>query len=196
MGLNGLNGLFSNSLILTREQTFRGREGNSLLVHAHYHALAYSLFFFQIPFSFLSFLFSVFPSIFHSPSYFFFSSVLPCSVAPCTVHSWGPFYDVCYDGFLLFYPLTTFVLVWMSFLDHPLVCRLPIHHHLPVLVVPHLIPIKKSLILFSCSPWDSHPDEGGHSLSLSPWRAPSDSNSSFPLLGGMLSQQDISPKRV
>ena len=35
----GLNGLSSNSLILTRGQAFKGREGNSLLVHAHYHTL-------------------------------------------------------------------------------------------------------------------------------------------------------------
>ena len=41
----GLNDLSSNSLILTKEYAFRGRERNSLLVHAHYHALVYSLFF-------------------------------------------------------------------------------------------------------------------------------------------------------
>lgn len=41
----GLDGLSSNSLILTREQAIRGREGNSLLVRAYHHTFAHSLFF-------------------------------------------------------------------------------------------------------------------------------------------------------
>ena len=49
----GLDGLSSNSLILTREQAFRGREGNTLLVHAHYHTLAHFLFFVSDSFFFL-----------------------------------------------------------------------------------------------------------------------------------------------
>ena len=40
----GLDGFSSNFLILTREQAFRGREGNSLSMHAYYHTLAHSLF--------------------------------------------------------------------------------------------------------------------------------------------------------
>ena len=40
-----LDDLFSNFVILTRKQAIRGREGNSLLVHAHHHTLALSLFF-------------------------------------------------------------------------------------------------------------------------------------------------------
>ena len=56
----------------------------------------------------------------------------------------------------------------MSFLDHPLICRLPSYYHLPVLVMLHLIPRQKSFILFSFPSWHSHSDKGGHSLSLSP----------------------------
>ena len=78
----GLNGLSSNSLILTREQTFRGREGNKLLVHAHYHALAYSLFFFLIPFSFLSFLFSL---LSFTPFLTFFSPPFSLVLLPPTL---------------------------------------------------------------------------------------------------------------
>ena len=75
----GLDGLFLNSLILTRKQAFRGREGNSLLVHAHYHTHAHSLFFLFDSFFFFKFLF--FPLIFHSFSYFFFSCFyLSCSL--------------------------------------------------------------------------------------------------------------------
>ena len=55
----GLDGLSSNSLVLTRQQTFRGREGNSLLVHAYYHTLAHSLFFLSDSFFFSKFLFSL-----------------------------------------------------------------------------------------------------------------------------------------
>ena len=57
----GLNGLSLNFLALTREQAFRGREGNSLLVYAHY-TLAHSLFFLSGAL-FLS-KFPVFPLIF------------------------------------------------------------------------------------------------------------------------------------
>ena len=66
-----LNGLSSNSLILTRKQAIRGREGNNLLVHAHHHTLAHSLFFLFDSF-FLS-KFPIFSLIFHSFSYLFFS---------------------------------------------------------------------------------------------------------------------------
>ena len=40
----GLDGFSSNSLIFTREQAIKGREKNSLLVHAYYHTLTHSLF--------------------------------------------------------------------------------------------------------------------------------------------------------
>ena len=59
----------------------------------------------------------------------------------------------------MFYLSTTFVLVWVSFPDHPLICRLPSHHHFPVLAVPHSIPRQKSFVLLSYSSWHSHPDK-------------------------------------
>ena len=98
----GLNGLSSNSLILTREQTFRGREGNSLLVHAHYHALAYSLFFFQIPFSFLSFLFSL---LFFTPLLTFFSPPFSLVLLPPALYTAeAPFMMSVMMGFYYFTP--------------------------------------------------------------------------------------------
>ena len=148
----GLDGFFSNSLILTREQVFKGRERDSLLVHAYYHTLARS------PFSLLSF--THFLKFFLKFLFFFISCVfLPLFsvllhspfVLPFLCIVKAIFYTAYRDRFLLFYPLTAFVLVQVSFLDHPLVCRLPSHHHLPVLAMPHPIPRKKSFILFSCS---------------------------------------------
>ena len=50
--------------------------------------------------------------------------------------------------------------MWVFFLDHPLVYRLPSHYLYPVLAVPHSIPRQKNFILFSCSPWHSHLDKG------------------------------------
>ena len=51
-------------------------------------------------------------------------------------------------------------MVWVSFPDHPLVCRLPNHHHFPVLAMPHSIPKQKSFVLLSYSLWHSQPDKG------------------------------------
>ena len=73
----GLDDLFLNSLILTREQAIREREGNSLLIHAHHHTLAHPLFFLSGSF-FLS-KFPIFSLIFHPFSYLFFS----CFISPC-----------------------------------------------------------------------------------------------------------------
>ena len=140
--------------------------------------------------------------------YFFFPYFLVlCGVAMFSlfpllllfpVHGGGPFYTSCHDGFLLYYPLTAFVWVWVSSVlpDHPLVCQLPSHHYLPVLVVPHLITKQRVLfcLLAHCGiPIQIRVGILSHYLS---WHAPSDSNSYFPLLGGMSSQQDIFPKRV
>ena len=61
---------------------------------------------------------------------------------------------------LLFYPSTTFGLVWVSFPDLSLVCWLPSHHHYPMLAMPHSIPKQKSFVLFFCSPWHSHSNKG------------------------------------
>ena len=112
----GLDGLSSNSLILTREQAVRGREGNSLLVHAHRHTLAHSLFFLFFDSFFIS-KFPVFSLILHSFSSWFFS---------------------CYIS-RVFLPLSSILLSRPycaqlgPFPDHPLVCRLSSHHHLFIL---------------------------------------------------------------
>ena len=79
------------------------------------------------------------------------------------VHSEGPFYTTCRKGFLLFYPLTAFVWVWVSFqtTHWSINCPLTYAGH----ATSHYQ--TKSLILFACSLWHSHPDKGRHSLSLS-----------------------------
>ena len=162
----GLNGLSLNSLILTREQAFRGREGNNLLVHAHYHVLAHFLyFFFLIPFSFLSFLFYLSLPFLLPFLFILFCSLPLLLLLLCMAEA--PFILPAVMGFYYFTPLTIFVLAWVSFPDHALVCHLPSYHHLPVLAMPHPIPRKNSRILFSCSPWHSHLDKCGHSLSPS-----------------------------
>ena len=61
-----LDDLSLNSLIFTREQAIRGREGNSL---SHLHTLAHSLFFLSDSFS----IYVTYFLIFHSFPYFFFS---------------------------------------------------------------------------------------------------------------------------
>ena len=111
--------------------------------------------------------------------------VLLCSFLLCTAEA--PFVLSAVTGFLLFYPLTAFVLVWVPFPDHPLVCQLPSHHHLPVLAVPH--PIHRQRVLFCLLAHCGIPIQIRVGiLSHYPlWHAPSDSNSSFPLLGGMSS---------
>ena len=80
--------------------------------------------------------------------------------------------------------------------NHPLVYQLPSHHHLPMLAMPH--PITRQRVLFCLLAHCGIPIRRRVGiLSHYPSRhAPSNSNSSFPLLGGMLSQQNISPKRV
>ena len=109
----GLDGFSSNSLILTKEQAFRGRERDSLLVYVYYHTLVrspFSLLSFTIfisSFSIILFIFCVFLPL------FLFSPHLPLL---CTVNAF--FYISCRDRFLLFCPLTAFVLVQVSFLDH------------------------------------------------------------------------------
>ena len=75
-----LDDLFSNFVILTRKQAIRGREGNSLLVHAHHHTLAHSLFFLSDSFFVSKFL--VFSLIFHSFFLLFFSCFISCVFLP------------------------------------------------------------------------------------------------------------------
>ena len=148
----------------------RERKGDSILVHAYY-TLLLAL---RLPSYLSSSLLLLFPSFYFyfllSLVFFFpfslFSPVLPSFAFSCTVKAL--FYITYRDGFLLFCPLTAFILVQVSFSEHPLDYRLPSHHHLPTLAVPQPIPRQKNFILVSCSLWHSHPDKGGHSLLLSP----------------------------
>ena len=121
------------------------------------------------PFSFL-FLYSLFLPYFPLfLSCYFFSRVFPCSLlASRYSFSSSCCYSLCIAKaffyyllwwVLIFYPSTTFGLVWVSFPNHPLVYRLPSHHHYLVLAVPRSIPRQKSFVLFSWSPWHSHLDK-------------------------------------
>ena len=91
-------------------------------------------------------------------------------------------------GFLLSYPLTAFVFMWVSFPDHPLVCQLPSRRgHLLVLAMPHPIPRQKVLFCFLVHrgiPIWIRMDIFSY---YPQWHAPRDSNPSFPFLGGMSS---------
>ena len=80
--------------------------------------------------------------------------------------------------------------------NHSLVCQLLSHYHLHVLAVP--LSITKQRRLFCLLVHRDiliHHNVGILSCYLL-WHVPSGSNSSFLLLGGMSSQQDISPKRI
>ena len=127
-------------------------------------------------------------------------SVMMLLLCPCCCC-----YYCAWRGLLIYYlpwlvftisPFNYFCLDLGVLPNHPLVCQLPSHHILLVLVVS--LPITRQRKLF-CSL--VHCDILIHHsvgiLSFYPsWHASSGSNSSFPLLGGMSSQQDISLKRI
>ena len=125
---------------------------------------SHSLFSFHSPFflfdfyvtSFLSYLFASFLSHSFLLISLYYLLCLPSSPSLCIANA---FLYCLLWWVLLFYLSTTFVWVWVSFLDHSLVCQLPRHHHFPVLAVPRSIPRQKSVVLFSYSPWHSHPDK-------------------------------------
>ena len=148
-------------LILLESRLLREKEGSSLLVHApitllfpHFsvflHFLSYSyvpsflpyflfLFFLAIPLTCLSFVLYLPPIALFFPScYSYFPSCYCYSL--CTAKA---FLYCLLWWVLLFYPSTTFGLVWVSFLNYPLVCRRSSHHHYPMLAVPCSIPRKK-----------------------------------------------------
>ena len=106
----------------------------------------------------------------------------------------GPLYRACRDQYLLFQPLTAFI--WCGCPYRPLTGRqLFNHHHLPVLVVSLPSARQRRLFcLFACRGFSTCYSVCALSLYLS-WYAPSGSNSSLLLLGGMSSQQDISSKK-
>ena len=134
----GLNGLSSNTLILLESRPLRGREESNLLVHAlSQSCFLTSLFihsvFLYSPFPFL-FLYSLYSSLF-----FFLAIFLTCfSLISARLSLFFLFFSL-YTAkaflyylpwrFLLFYPLTTFGLVWVFFPDHPLICQQLSHHH-------------------------------------------------------------------
>ena len=138
---------------------------------------------------------------------YFFFSLFPCTLWCCYVLSFPPFVVVpCAwrRSFLYFLPWWIFTILPLNCFClgvgvlpyHPLVCQLPSHHYLPVLVMPHLI--TKQRILFCLLAHYGIPIRirVGILSHYPSWHAPSDSNSYFSLLGGMSSQQDIFPKRV
>ena len=101
------------------------------------------------------------------------------------VHGGWPFYTACRNGIFTILLLNRFCLGMGVLPNHPLVCQLPSHHHLPVLAMPH--PITKLRTLFCLLAHHGIPIRiRVNILSHYPlWHALSDSNSSFPLLSGM-----------
>ena len=169
-------------------------KGISLLVNACFHTLVYSLLFLSnSSFFFLSFLR-------HFPLFFLFSCGVVmftlaflscCSIllvfsippSPCTRQK-AFLYCLPWKVFTVL-PLNYFFLGVGILLDHPLVCQLLSHHHLPVLAVPH--PITKQRVLFYLL---AHrgiliQKRVGILSHYLLWHAPSDSNSSFIFLGNM-----------
>ena len=113
-----------------------------------FHYFRFSLFFLSflvllwlLSFSlfFLYLLFIVFLFLFSSP------------FSLCTSMA---FYIAYHDRICHFYPSTAFSLLWVSFQDYPLICRLLSHHHYTVLAVSRLIPDKSGFVL-SFTPFDT-----------------------------------------
>ena len=111
-----------------------------------------------------------------------------------TMHNKGPLYTACHDRSFTILPFNYFCLDVGVLSDHPLVCQLPSHHHLLVLALPLSITRQRKLFcLLVHRVILIHHSVG--ILSYYPsWHAPSGSNSSFPLLGGMSSQRTFPPK--
>ena len=124
------------------------------MVHAHYHTLTYFLFFFsfQFLFSFLSFLLylSLSCSLILSP---LCTAKGPFILSVCRVFTILPFNHFCPGVSVLPKPPTDLLAAQPSSLTYA--SRATSHSQ------------TKSLILFSCSPWNSYPNKGGYSLSLS-----------------------------
>ena len=169
-----LNGLCPiEFFILNRGQAFRGREEISLLMHVC-HSILYFLFFFLFfPFCYLD----------SFPLFSFLFNACSCGAMVMVHDSPRGCYRValqlCTARALYILPAMTsftilafnyFCLVQGVHLDHPLVCQLSSHHHLPMLVASLPITRQKRLFcllahhgILSCYP---------------SWHAPSGSNSS------------------
>ena len=152
----------------------------------HAYTLSYSLFFFLILFFFFS-KFSIFPlylSLLFSLLSLTQFHCTPLLLFPLCIAK-APFILPSVTRFLLFYPLTTFVLVWVSFPDqwvwvsfpdHSLVCQLSSHHHLPVLAMPHPIPKQRVLFWFLVHHGILIRIRMGILSYYPSWHAPNDSN--------------------
>ena len=107
-----------------------------------------------------------------------------CCVDNLTIHD-KVLYTTCHDRFFTILPLNHFCLGVGVLSNHPLVCQLSNHHHLPVLPMSHSITRQRKLfclLIHRGIPIQNKVDILSHYPS---WHAPSDSNSSFSLLGGM-----------
>ena len=133
-----LNDLILSPLTCQKAGYWEGEKGIAYLVHALSHScfltflstlFVFLLFFFLTVFSLIpshflsSFLLTLFPSLLCMAKAFLY--YLPWWV-------------------LLFYPSTTFGLVWVSFLGHTLVCRPLSQHHYLTLATPCSIPRQRS----------------------------------------------------
>ena len=171
-------------------------EGEKRLAYWCMPAIFLSLFF-------LSHSLSIFSRFCYSDSFPLFSLVLACVVlwwwwycdsllvvfccGDVAMHDKDPLYTVCHDWFFTILDFNYFCLDLGVISDHPLVCQLLSHHHLPMLAMP--LPITKQRKLFCLL---VHRDILiHHSVGIlscySSWHAPNGSNSSFHLLGGMSS---------
>ena len=64
---------------------------------------------------------------------------------PPTVHGEGSLYTACRDQFFTILAINHFFLGVGVLPNHPLICQLSSHHHLPVLAVPFLITKQRKL---------------------------------------------------
>ena len=185
----------TNHLSLTEGRLLEGEKGLAYLVHVCYST--FSIFF--LPGPLLLFCFCYLNS-FHSFLSFLVrtrvvwwwccNSLLLVTIVVmillCTARP--PFYTTCRDWFFTFLPFNYFCLDLNVLPDHPLVCQLPNHHHLPVLAVPFSITRQRRLfwLLVHRGIFIHH---SACILSCYPsWHAANGSNSSFLLFGGMSSQ--------
>ena len=193
----GLDGFFSNFLILTREQAFRGRERNNLLMHAYYDTLAHSLFFL-----FGSFFLSKFP-VFPLIIFFFFyhlcfSSPFLCSSLFC------PYYAQLRPFFILPVVMGIYCFVSKPLLSQYSCPSQTTHWSVGCPTITTYLywpchisfPNKRVLFCFLAHRGILIQIRVGIFSYYPLWHAPSDSSLSFSLLSGMSSQQDISPKRA
>ena len=184
--------------LLQRARLLRERGDQAIGACLSFQTLCFCFFFFLVT-SYFFFCFVLLPFLLNA---YFWTMVFPrnsyyydFSNPPFQCTARGPLYRTCRDWYLLFQPLTAFV--WCGCPCRPLTSRqLFNYHHLLVLaVLPPFARQRRLFCLFACRGFSTHYSVCAFSLYPS-WHAPSGSNSSLLLLGGMSSQQDISPKRT